>query len=86
MSYKNKIKKATCSGTIQRAIFLNFLPTFFFYCFSHLFSLFSKFSHTISLLDLIFFQNFLLLFLSPNHFFSQMLKNKIFKKNTIVGA
>jgi hypothetical protein len=95
---KKKTKKATCNGTIQIAIFLNFLPTSFFL----LLSLPKKNSHffffIVSLIYFSCFQNFLILFIFHISFFpkfsliislstslfSQKLKNKIFKKNTII--
>jgi hypothetical protein len=62
-------------------------PFHFFYCFFHLFSLFPKFSHTIFLPDLPF-SKILSYYFSLHIFFlffsSQKLKNRIFKKNTIL--
>jgi hypothetical protein len=54
----------------------------FFYCFLTVFSFSKIFSCYFSSISF-FFQNFLILFLSA-HFFFQNLKNRIFKKNTIL--
>jgi hypothetical protein len=61
-------------GKIRPSASLRFIYfLFFMIIFSNYFSFTSH-----------FFQNFLLLFLSSHHFFFQKLKNKIFKKNTII--
>jgi hypothetical protein len=89
-----------CRGTIQRIIFLNFLPKSFFSStiFPKIF--FPRFLWFLSpvFFLFVFFQNFLLLFpfhisffLKFSHIislstslFSQNLKNKTFKKNIII--